>query len=421
MIGVLCAALTLATETNPFVTKVSSIEHAAESEFAAIKKAIGKSRIVLLGELTHGDGSSFEWKVSLVKYLHQRAGFDVLVWESGLFDCSVMDDALGTEAPARESARLGVFGHWATAEESVPIFDYAATSRRSKSPLHMAGFDLQGSGRAYDEQFPTFVKWLDTAKVLPATLKSEVEGSLALVVQNPGLATSWAKLRATTKPMLKIVEDKEPELTKAWGERAYSFRRQCFKVAVDYSEMMRLFDEAQAKQDQSFMVKSYNLRERSNAETIIWLAREHYKGRKLVVWAHNAHIVGVWPGQAPPAGENLTEFDSMGRLLKEKLGDRVFSAGVMAHSGKWSWMGNPTIDFAPAAHDSMESYLHGLGHEYAFVNLRGARTKPDNPLAKPMLGIVSQQQPSPKMRKWTDAYDSVLFIDTMKPRTQLAP
>ena len=48
--------------------------------------AIGDARIVLLGEPSHGAGTAFAAKVRLVKLLHERLGFDVLAWESGLID-----------------------------------------------------------------------------------------------------------------------------------------------------------------------------------------------------------------------------------------------------------------------------------------------------------------------------------------------
>ena len=43
-------------------------------QFQALKKAIGDRRIVLLGEQTHGDGTTFKAKVRLVKFLHHQNG-----------------------------------------------------------------------------------------------------------------------------------------------------------------------------------------------------------------------------------------------------------------------------------------------------------------------------------------------------------
>src|SRR6185437_5850958 len=46
--------------------------------------AVGDARIVQLGECSHGSGTDFKAKARLVRFLHARMGFDVLVWESGL-------------------------------------------------------------------------------------------------------------------------------------------------------------------------------------------------------------------------------------------------------------------------------------------------------------------------------------------------
>lgn len=58
-------------------TKLSPVER------AAIKKAIGKSRVVMLGELTHGDGIAFQLKTAFVKFLHEEMDSTCLFGSQG--------------------------------------------------------------------------------------------------------------------------------------------------------------------------------------------------------------------------------------------------------------------------------------------------------------------------------------------------
>ena len=54
------------------------------SDLEPLADAIGSARVVQLGEPSHGAGSCFAAKARIVKFLHQRHGFDVLIWEFGI-------------------------------------------------------------------------------------------------------------------------------------------------------------------------------------------------------------------------------------------------------------------------------------------------------------------------------------------------
>src|SRR5688572_20725992 len=61
----------------------------ADEEFRDLEflaDVIGDAQVVQLGEASHSAGNGFAAKARLVKFLHQRMGFDVLVCEEGIYD-----------------------------------------------------------------------------------------------------------------------------------------------------------------------------------------------------------------------------------------------------------------------------------------------------------------------------------------------
>lgn len=57
----------------------------ASPGLAALGRAVGDARIVLLGEPWHGDGAAMAQRARVVEYLHEAKNFDVLVFESDFY------------------------------------------------------------------------------------------------------------------------------------------------------------------------------------------------------------------------------------------------------------------------------------------------------------------------------------------------
>jgi Erythromycin esterase len=133
------------------VAPVRSLDPADDNftDLEPIRKAVGDARIVFLSEEWHGSGATFQARNRVIRFLHQKCGFDVLAFESGLYDCRKTWELLKEgKMPALEAASLGIFGTWTGTEECRPMFEYLGKQARQPRPLEVCGFDCQFTGPA---------------------------------------------------------------------------------------------------------------------------------------------------------------------------------------------------------------------------------------------------------------------------------
>ena len=115
-------------------------------DFKFLDKVLKDVDIVLLGEISHGDGKTFIIKTELIQYLHKNLDFDVLVFKSGMVECHLTWQALKNGEPGTHAFPKSIFPIWGRSEQVQGLFSYIEENVGTENELELSGFDMQTTG-----------------------------------------------------------------------------------------------------------------------------------------------------------------------------------------------------------------------------------------------------------------------------------
>ncbi len=397
------------------------------SDLAPLREVLRGVRVVLLGEQSHGDGTTFLAKTRLIQFLHQEMGFDVLAFESGLFDCARAWERLRAGAAAAVAVPRCVFPIWTRSAQVQPLIAYLGEQARSTRPLELAGVDDQFTGSASREELvPELEAFL--ARRRAAVLHSPEWHPFTTILQrlsenlyqrgklpDPTIEEQERFLRALDAVAAEVAGwrgAEEPAVA-----REIDFWAQVLESIGPSARQQWILDPASQETPPELL----RLRDRQMGRNLVWLANRRYPGRKIVVWAASFHAARglrtIDTESLPKLRELYRDLAVMGEVAGSELGEEMYTLGFTAAEGT---MGIPFGEEAPEAlappgAGSLEDLLHRAGLEQAIVDFR--RPPPGGewlrqPIASRPLGYLELRA------DWPQVLDGMLYTRTMEPSTR---
>ena len=383
--------------------RIQSLNSENFDDLHYLDQFVADKSIILLGEEAHGIAEQNRIRVRLIKYLHQVHGFDVIAFESGLYDCYFADrDLLSSGSVDVLLNALHPF--WVTTD-LVDLVDYVKQSYSGSSPIHLAGFDFHASGLLSLSR-PRFFR--EMVSHVDSMLSNGVFEADSIIVQRRArrsfvdnyVAQHYETLYPLYQDLVDAISNNREVLESFYSEEVISMALKCAVSVRQY--IMSRHDPP-----------SYIIRDKQMAENVKYIKEDLFPGKRIIIWAHNGHIqkdiesVAILPECHYYSGTN------MGNYLFKAYGIQLYSIGSLAYRGHINY--GEVQDIQIEKPESIEAILYHARKRYCFIDFTQQSEQAGNSW---IFQKITQKyihrtgafdiQYVPK-----DQYDGILFIDTV--------
>ncbi|EFC47348.1 predicted protein [Naegleria gruberi] len=340
------------------LTKDLSKSESSLTCYDSLLKAIGDSKLVLIGEASHGTHEFYEHRAAITKRLISEKGFNCICLEADFPDTSRVNEFIKHQIDCTGVDSLSGFKRFPTwMWRNVPTLnlvewlrEYNTQFNKEKDMVGLYGLDLYSSDRSMRVVLEYFESIGDHEGA--KHVREQYECMKNYKKKEPIRKVIGGSCQEKVMQVLLDLQNRE---TKELQEKDHLFNAiqnaMVVKNAEHYYRVM-------------FVDGSWNIRDEHFFETLVeimkYYSNSYGKEAKVIVFAHNSHVGDA--SQTDSIYDKGHEIN-IGRKCRENFPDDVYIVGFSTFNGSVTaadkWNQDPEYKRVnPGMKDSIEELLH---------------------------------------------------------------
>lgn len=345
-----------------------------EADLGPLVERISDSRLVLIGEATHGTSEFYRSRANISKSLIEHHGFKFVALEADWPDAARIDQYVRRLAPANGHRweAFARFPTWMWRNHEVLEFvewlrNYNLTFDDPQQRVAVYGLDLY----SVFTSIRAVLDYLDRVDPESARIARLRYSCLTPWESDPAV---YGRLATTGR--YRVCEDEAVATLKDLLKQRLKYTEYDGARFMDAVQNARLVANAERYYRVMYYGSnaSWNLRDQHMFETLELLLDFHGSGSRAILWEHNSHL-GDAAATEPGADGQI----NVGHLCRQRFGVDAYLIGQSTDHGTVAAASNwdepvEMVPVRPAHPDSYESLLHESHVEAFLLPLRDPRT-----------------------------------------------